>query len=249
MARRQSLIKRVGQNDRVQSVAAALIALYIRLVRFTGRWTVVNGAAAESLWAEGRPFILAFWHGRLLMMPTIWRKGVPFHMLISQHRDGQLIARTVRSFSLGVIAGSTRKARKRRAKGGQGALLAMTRALRSGASVGITPDGPRGPRMRASEGVVALARLAGVPIIPAACSARPSLILRTWDRFFVPLPFARGVFIWGQPMTLSPDADEAEIARFRAELEAALNAVTRQADSHVGGPQISPQTAEVLADA
>ncbi|MCP5432257.1 MAG: lysophospholipid acyltransferase family protein [Alphaproteobacteria bacterium] len=247
MPPRPSLLKSVGRRGPVQAAVAAVIAFYIRLVHKTGRWRVINAGAAARHWDEGKPFILAFWHGRLLMMPLIWRRGVPFSMLISQHRDGQLIARTVADFSLGVIKGSTRKARKKRETGGLAALRAMTRALKSGESVGITPDGPRGPRRAVSEGVVKLARLAGVPVIPAACSASPAHVVRSWDRFLVPLPFARGVFVWGEPM--APPTDESEEAAFRAALEAAIDAATERADAEVGAAAAAREPREAFADA
>ena len=97
-------------------------------------------------------------------------------MLISQHRDGQLIARTVRRFGIASIAGST-------SHGGSAALRAILRALKAGQCIGVTPDGPRGPRMRATGGAVDIARLSGVPILPAAFATSRRRVLGSWDRF------------------------------------------------------------------
>jgi lysophospholipid acyltransferase (LPLAT)-like uncharacterized protein len=210
--------------------ACFLAAWYIWLVRATSSWRVVNGTAAEAAWNAGKPFILAFWHGRLLMMPYAWRRGVAMHMLISTHRDGELIAGTIRHFHLGSVRGSSKR-------GGTEALRAMLKALKAGECVGITPDGPRGPRMRASEGVVGIAKLAGVPVLPAAFATSRRVLLGTWDSFALALPFSRGVFVWGEPIRV--DRHEADAGALQR-IEAALNAVTAEADRLVGQRPVEP---------
>ena len=151
------LVKRIGKNESIRGFLCWLAALYIRLAWSSGRWRVENAHVPEVFWDQGKPFILAFWHGRLLMMMKIWRRGMPIHMLISTHRDGLLIARTSAHFGISTIAGSS-------TRGGAGALRALLKMLKSGGCVGITPDGPKGPRMRATDGVIALAKLSGCPI-------------------------------------------------------------------------------------
>lgn len=230
-------IKRMTASNGVRRVLCALGALYIRLVHLTGRWTVVRGELPDRLWDSGEPFILCFWHGRLLMMPYCWRRDRPIRMLISQHRDGQIIARTVSHFGIDTVTGSS-------SKGGAQALRAMLATLKEGRYVGITPDGPRGPRMRASDGIVTVARLAGVPVVPVAFGATRRRVLSTWDRFVVPLPFARGVFVWGEPIMVARD-DAAETVRRR--IEDALNAVTREADAMTDQAAIEPAEAPLPA--
>ena len=207
-----------------------LAAWYIRLVRVTSRWQVVNGEAANRAWDRGEPFILAFWHGRLLMMPYAWRRGVEIGMLISTHRDGELIAGTIRHFGLSAVRGSSRR-------DGAAALRAMLRALRAGTCVGITPDGPRGPRMRASAGVVGIAKLSGAKVVPAAFATSRRALLGTWDRFALALPFSRGVFVWGEPIGVGRHDDDLQAARA---IETALNAVTAEADRLVGQRPVEP---------
>ena len=154
-------LKRVLQSETLRRFFCWLASIYIRLVFHSGRWRVVGGDIPRKFWDEGKPFILGFWHGRLLMMPYCWDHEKTIYMLISQHRDGQLIARTVGHFGIMTTAGSS-------TRGGSQALRAMVKALKDGDYVGITPDGPNGPRMRASEGIVGVARLSGAPVIPAA---------------------------------------------------------------------------------
>ncbi len=225
-----SPLKAILKSDGVRDVLCWLGAQYIRLVFATGRWTVVRGEGPRAFWRDGKAFILCFWHGRLLMMPYCWKRTAPIHMLISQHRDGQIIAKTVGHFGIRTVAGSS-------TRGGAAALRSMLKALKAGEWVGITPDGPRGPRMRASEGIVQVARMSGVPVIPCTFSIGRGRVLSTWDRFLVAWPFASGAFVWGEPIEVARDA-EVEPARLR--IEEALNAITAEADRLVGRAPVEP---------
>lgn len=228
------LFKRLGRSRPVRWVACTLAAGYIRAVHATSRWEVVNRAAPEAYWREGKPFILAFWHGRILMMPYCWPRDKRMHMLISRHRDGGLIADTIGWFGLGTVRGSSAKPGRERDKGATAALMEMLRRLKSGEYVGITPDGPRGPRMRASDGVAAVARLSGVPVVACAYATRRRRLLSSWDRFAVALPFTKGVFVWGDPVAVPAGAKGEALDAARLAIETELNRVTREADRLVG---------------
>ena len=233
-------LKRVLQSETVRRGFCWLASYYIRLTYHTGRWTVIGGETPKRFWDEGKPFILCFWHGRLMMLPYCWNPRKPVHMLISQHRDGQLIGRTISHFGIKTAAGSS-------TRGGAQALRTMVKALNQGDWVGITPDGPRGPRMRASEGIVSVARLAGVPIIPVAYGTTRGRFLSTWDRFLVAWPLGRGVIVWGKPIHVDRDAgpDAEEMARLQ--IEEGLNAVTAEADRLSGRLPIDPAPIEETA--
>jgi hypothetical protein len=231
-------IKRLLRSKAVLRAAVAVIAAYIRLVYATSRWRAVGAEHPEAFWRTGRPYVGAFWHGRLLMMPRTWQGRGAAHVLISQHRDGELIARAIAHFGLSSIRGSTRSGERQ--KGGGAAIRALLKALKAGETVFVTPDGPRGPRMRASEGLVHVARLSGCPILPTAAAVSRRRIMGSWDRFILPLPFARGVFIWGPPISVPRDADEAAVAAARQALEDALNAITAEADRMCGQEPVPP---------
>lgn len=237
------MLKRFLKSDAVRNLGCRIAAFYISLVYRTSSWQVVRGDVPQGFWDRGEPFILAFWHGRIAMMVFSWASKAPIGMLISRHRDGEMIANVIAQFGFRSIRGSAAKPGSDKAKGGQAALMAMVRALRNGESVGITPDGPRGPRMRASEGAAALARLSGVPVIPAAFAVRRRRVLGSWDKFIVPLPFTRGVFVWGEPIVVDRKAGGPEIERAKVAIEDALNAVTHEADRLVGQSAIEPAAA------
>ena len=221
------LLKPILKSDTVQKVACCLGTQYIRLVHATGSWQVVGDETIRKLRREGQPFIVSIWHGRILMMPYTWIRGEQMHMLISQHQDGQLIAKVISYFGIDTVAGST-------SKGGASALRGMLRTLRAGECVGITPDGPRGPRMRASEGIISLARIASVPIFPATYSVARGRVLGSWDRFLVAAPFSSGVFVWGEPLFVDRNASAKDLELARIQLEERMNTITRDADERVG---------------
>ena len=242
-------IKKLVRSDWLRRLACWCTAQYIRFVWITSRWQVTGQGAAETHWQAGKPFILAFWHGRLLMMPKCWPRDKKMKMLISFHRDGELIAKTIGHFGLGAVRGSAARDGKDKDKGGAAAMRAMLKALAAGDYVGITPDGPRGPRMHASEGVVSLARLSGVPIIPVAAATTRCRVLRSWDRFLLSLPFSRGFFVWGEPVHIDRKLDAVQLAQARKRVEVALNQVSEEADRLAGLPPITPAAEPAAVDA
>jgi lysophospholipid acyltransferase (LPLAT)-like uncharacterized protein len=211
--------------------APLLVAWLVRAVGTTWRVRVVGDEHVESFWRAGRPVIYIVWHGRLLLVPWLTarlrrRRGARTPtVLASRSRDGELAARYVARFGLTVVRGSS-------SRGGGVALRGLARALRLGSDVALVPDGPRGPRERLQPGVVTLAALTGAPVVPLAVGARPARHLRSWDRFLVPLPFARCVLVFGPTLHVDPGADRERAA---VELQRALAAVTLRADALASG--------------
>jgi lysophospholipid acyltransferase (LPLAT)-like uncharacterized protein len=221
------VLRRVLHNARLRRVTCWFIHCYIRFVYSSIRWSVEGSEWPQLLRAEGRPFILAFWHGRLLMIPMAWRRLAPMHMLISAHPDGRIIADAVSHFGVDAIAGST-------SRGGRAALRTMLKRLKDGDCVGITPDGPRGPAMTASVGVVNLARVARTPILPITFATSRGRVLQTWDRFYLPWPFGRGVYLWGEPIEIAAELDENGLEDARRLVETRMVEMVIEADCRVG---------------
>lgn len=234
--------KRLLASGFGQAVIAAAAALYIRLVHATNRWRWVNVEVGDRIIAAGGTGVVCFWHGRLLLMPMAQRPGGRFAMLISGHRDGRFIARAVARFGIRTITGSS-------TRGGTSAARECVNALLDGTIVCIAPDGPRGPRMRATPGAVEIARIAGKPLIPVACSTTRRRVLGSWDRFLLPLPFGRGVFVLGDPIDPPAADDRAASEAVRRRLEAALNAVSAEADRLTGHAPIAPAPLPAPRDA
>ncbi len=229
--------KRVLRNGLVRWLISWAASLYIRLVHATGRWTVVRDEIPRRFWDAGEPFILAFWHGRMLMTPYSWNRAKAVQMLVSGHPDAQLGAKVMARLGIRSVVGSSRR-------GGTAGLRAMVKTLKAKQYVGIAPDGgPRGPRLRAALGAVRVARLAGVPIIPMAYGIDRRIVLRSWDRFVIAKPFGRGHFVWGEPIEVPRDADGLKMEELRAKVEDGLNAVTNEADRLSGHDVIEPAEA------
>lgn len=216
-------------------------ARYIRFVWLTGRWRIRNPDQLSALLDREDPFIACFWHGRMLMLPNVWSTAVRMNVLISRHRDGVLISRTLEHLGIGTISGST-------SKGGAGALSAMVRVLRRGEYVSITPDGPRGPRMRVAPGAIAAAKLSGAYLLPVSFSARWRIVSGSWDRMIVPLPFTRGVVGLGTPFKVPRDASEEDMSRLRGQLEREMIALTDDLDAELGVDRIAPDADTASAD-
>src|SRR5215475_14813451 len=185
------LSRRLLRSEAMERLFAGLAAAYIRLIYHTTRWERVGFETADRLLPTDARGIICFWHGRLLMMPYAMRGDRPFHILISNHRDGRLIARAVRHFGIATIAGSSSREPLK-------ALYRMAQLCRERALPCVTPDGPRGPRMRAAIGAVLAAEMADAFLVPVSFSTSRRRPLKSWDRFLLPLPFGRGVFVIGQ---------------------------------------------------
>lgn len=234
-----SLSKRALTNPFLQAVLAWLAAGYVRLVRRTTRWSREVPPATAAIFAERRPAVACFWHGRMLVMREAWRdEPRRFHMLISGHRDGAFIARAMRNIGCSVITGSGTGPDK----GGRQALLQMREVLAEGKVVGITPDGPRGPLMRAKGGAIAVAQAAGAPIVPVSGAVRRGRRFQSWDRFLLPWPFNRGILLFGEPILVPAAARLEELERIRRGLEAELIRLTQEADRRCGREPIEPGT-------
>lgn len=201
------------------NVVPPLGAGLIRLIRRTMRIETVSPPPWEELNRERGGVIFAFWHSRLLLMPYIYR-GRDAAVLISRHRDGEIISRTMSRFGFSSVRGSS-------TRGGASALRQMPRLVREGRDLAITPDGPRGPARRVQPGIILTARLSGRPVLPVSFASQHFYSFGSWDRFQVPRPFSRGVFVWGEPLRVTREDD---LEERRLALENVLNDITRRAD-------------------
>lgn len=191
-----------------------LAAGLIRLLRATVCLEHHGDGEMRRMEREGGPFIVAFWHRHLLLMPYCYRRG-RISILISRHRDGELIARTMGRFGFAASRGSS-------TRGGAAALRELLRRVREGRDLAFTPDGPKGPVGVVKPGVVQVAALAGVPIQPVALAASRCRRLASWDRFVVPLPGSRVHLVYGELLRVARGADlEAAAAELGRRLDAA----------------------------
>jgi lysophospholipid acyltransferase (LPLAT)-like uncharacterized protein len=209
-----------------RALALRLAANGISALGATLRLDVRGADRLAPFWSAGCPLIYVLWHGRILMAPWVSAELQPVKggrrvmVLASRSRDGEMLARYVERFGLGVVRGSS-------SRGGASGFRLLAAAVKAGHDVAIAPDGPRGPAGRVQPGVVALAALTGAPVIPLGFAACPAKVLRTWDRFVIPVPFGRAAAIFGPPIAVAAAVDRDVMGRT---IETALNEVTAAAE-------------------
>ncbi len=226
----------------IQKFLALLLAGYMGLVRRTTRWEIEGQDILRPLQKAGTGFIACTWHSRFLLSTAGWSKmpQTP-HVLISKSRDGNLVALTAKILGLGVVRGSRKARYKDKDKRGAGALREMIDVLAGGDCIFMTPDGPRGPRMRMGEGPIRLAKLSGAPVLAYGLSTSRHRLFDSWDRFMLPLPFGRGKIIFAGPLMVAPDADKAQCEAARQTLEDMMNVASQACDKAVGMTPVLPE--------
>lgn len=228
-----SMLKRIMRSDPGHAFMCWLVANYVRFVRLTNIWKVEGTGHRDRLVAEGKSFVIVLWHSRIAMMPYAFsHKTRQITIVASDHRDGRLVVEGLGSFGFKAIMLGDETT----AKGTRDAV----RILKKGEYIGFTPDGPRGPRQRAKQGAVVIASLAGVPIVPVAYAQSKRKLLRSWDKFNFPLPFARGVCLWGEPIEVPRRADADALDAIRLQVEQTLNEMTDECDRRMGQDPIPP---------
>lgn len=174
----------------------------------------------KSAFLKKNQAIVALWHNRIFVPCFVYRyvlRGeVPMSMLTSASKDGTMLTTVARDYGMRTVRGSSRRR-------GAAGFLDMMRELREGCSMCITPDGPKGPRYRCHPGVIKLASMSGVPIVPLRIKYSCAYRVRSWDRFFIPMPFSRvELSTTAEPLCVPPDLSEEELSAWCARLEEAL---------------------------
>jgi hypothetical protein len=204
-----------------------VLFLLLRLLGWTTRKSFIAADDLFARFAGQEPVILAFWHGRMAMMPFAYR-GRRACIMNSQHRDGELISRAIRPFGVEVVRGSS-------TRGWVGGMKGLLEARRRGCDLVVVPDGPRGPRCQAKSGVIQLARATGLPVYPVSYAAsRAAIIRKSWDQLCIPLPFARVTYVVGAPVRVPRDVTPVQLEELRMALETRLNEISAIADRACG---------------
>jgi lysophospholipid acyltransferase (LPLAT)-like uncharacterized protein len=242
-----TMLKNIVSSEAALAFAGFLLANYGRLVFWTNTLRrIPDGSFFEPL--EREPVIVALWHGEHFLMPFFgWEKG-KLNVLVTLHRDGEIVARAGKRFGLKFIRGSGDHGPEFMRKKPVQAFLSMLRLLKRGESVVMTADVPKVARV-AGLGIVTLAKHSGCPIVPVAMATSRRFRFGNWDRTSISLPFGRMVMVRGEPIRVARDADEAALEAARRSLEQGLNDVTTHAYALADGkaapalPPAIPQSA------
>lgn len=192
---------------------------FLRALSKTWRYRAIASQPVADLRKAGKPVLFALWHGQ--MLPLLWyhrNQGVA--VVVSEHSDGEIIARILQWMGYRLIRGST-------SRGADRALLGIVRTLKQGNDVAITPDGPRGPARQFAQGAIVAASRAQAPIIPTLAHVDRAWRLSSWDGFVIPKPFARITIAYGPPtLVVAETTREAatQTSRFESLMSEAFDA-------------------------
>lgn len=211
----------------VLATVPPMIAYTYRGLGATCRRRYVRTEIFEDMLAERGTALLALWHETTGILACYFR-GRNFHSTASYSFDGELAARAVHCFGAETVRGSS-------SRGGSLALDQMEKVLGKVPAVGLTLDGPRGPRRVAKPGIAILAARTQTPIVPVAAALDRAWRLRSWDRFMVPKPFARVVYAFAEPIAPPADDTPEAVEPVRAAVEASLNALHAEIEQDCGG--------------
>jgi lysophospholipid acyltransferase (LPLAT)-like uncharacterized protein len=199
-----------------------LVARLIRAIAGTLRFRVIN--TAELSYPTQKRYIWVFWHNRMFLVPWLRESLIPGQegaFLTSPSGDGSIIADACSDFKLKPVRGSSSR------RGAQ-AMVELAHHLKSGHDIGITPDGPRGPRYHMNLGVIKLAQLTGAELMPVHVRYDRALRFKTWDGFLLPVPFSGVEIEFGKPFTVPRRMTEEQCEAERVHLEQVLVAGTHE---------------------
>jgi len=213
--------------SRVDRIAGAIVATLLRALGAT--WRIERAGDADPLERDA-PFLGAIWHAGLFCAAHRFRaRGIA--IAVSRSRDGDRIDAVLARLGFGPSP------RGSSSRGGVAVLAGLIRAAREGRSLGLLCDGPRGPSRTCKPGVVATARATGLAVFPIGIAARPALRFPSWDRTYLPLPFARVVYEFAPSIAIPRAVERDEVERWRERIQAELDAAQARAEERLGAPQ------------
>ncbi len=187
-------------NNKLAFQLAEILAVsYINLVGKTSKIYEINKEYEQELLNKKANIIYTFWHNNLFFF-TYYYRNSGIYVLTSQSRDAEIITKIMERQGIPAVRGSS-------TRGGKSALISLIKLLKQGKHIGITPDGPKGPKYEIKEGVLYLAKKTNSYILPLANYPKKRIVFNSWDNFILPLPFNQIVVIYGKPLTISSNDD------------------------------------------
>ena len=207
--------KKIIKNYFIQQLLALVTVVYIKLVALTSSIIIKNIESPQFYWKNNKPFILAFWHSQLMMISYCWKSESKINILASGHSDGRFGAIVGKYFKLNNIPTSSNEKST--------SLKPVFTLLKNSQCIGITPDGPRGPNQKVSDGIIKISKATQVPIIPIGFASSKFRKLKSWDSFLITKPFSKCVFVWGKTITIPKNCTDIQIEEYKNILEKELN--------------------------
>ena len=199
--------KKILKNIIIQHILSFIVVLYILTVRLTSKINYINLSIPQSFWQSKKPFILAFWHNQLMMIAYAWKSSEKINIVASSHSDGRFGSIVGKYFHLKNIPTSI--------SGSSFTIRTIYKKIEEKNYVGITPDGPRGPKEIVSEGIIKIAKATNTPIIPCGFWSSNNFRLKTWDTFLITLPFSKCCFVWQKPLYINKKTKDHDIQHYQ----------------------------------
>lgn len=225
----KKILRSLVYSRLIQIIICRIIVSYMWLVYISCQRKFLNSEQYIEAVKQQKPLIVSFWHNRLMMVPFVARfahkenSQYKFMTLASHHGDGKFVGRVMTAFGFQNIYGSSQHGRKKSRGIDLHSLREIIRGLKNGKALGITPDGPRGPNQKINSEIIHMAKISGAAIIPVSYSCSRFVQFNSWDKFKMPLPFAKLNFYCGDLMFVSKDLDEAGEELLKIDLERKMN--------------------------
>lgn len=209
------------RQDSLRLFGFLVLSHVVNLLCKSLRINVVNKEIIDKLEAENRSYVIAFWHGTMLL-PWFLHRRKKISALISKSKDGELLTKILRNWKYDVVRGSSHK-------GGEVALGIMVDYAKNKVSVAVTPDGPRGPEHKMKAGAVITAKKSGIPLVLLGTGYKKKKILKSWDKFEVPIFFTQAKAVYAGPYYINSDLDYKNTNDLIMEYERKLNEIQQEA--------------------
>ena len=214
------IIKRFSKTGFGQKLIGFLFYLITSSIYRSIRWTYLVESEKSDILNSHNGMIFCCWHNRLFLGPHLLPRNRIINALQSSHSDGMITSIAFKYLGMNVILGSSMK-------GGMQAFRKMVKCIKNGESIAITPDGPKGPKETVKEGVIKLAQITGIPIVPLVWSTKKFKLIDSWDNFVIPFPFSKGIYTFGKPIYVDKKISENNFEIVRLEVESEIKRLTK----------------------
>ena len=218
------IIKRFSKTNIGQKLIGFLFYSITNLISRSIKWEYLVENKKSNIFNSDEKYIFCCWHNRLFLGPHLLPRNRIINALQSSHSDGMVTSIAFKHLGMNVILGSSKK-------GGMQAFRKMVKCIKSGESVAITPDGPKGPKEKVKEGIIKLAQITETSIIPLVWATNKFKLINSWDNFVIPYPFSKGVYSFGKPIYVKKQINEYELETARKNLENEIKRLTKEVEN------------------
>jgi len=214
------IIKRFSKTSFGQKLIGFLFYLITKISFLSIRWKYFNEDQKYNIFNVDNQYIFCCWHNRLFLGPHLLPRNRIINALQSSHSDGMITSIAFQYLGINIILGSSMR-------GGMQAFRKMIKCIQNGESIAITPDGPKGPKETVKEGIIKLAQITGVPIVPLVWTTKKFKLINSWDHFVIPFPFSKGVYTFGKPIYVDKKINKKKFEISRLEVENEIKRLTK----------------------